>query len=258
MCDAIAAGHSVLVLGEVGAGITEFAHDLLERFTGELTVAIATYKGSGKKFFQQLAQQLDIPTEDAETGRALTMELLKEEIASNLHAEMLFLLPEARRLPTSIRYWLEDAIAAGVRVVCFAPVNPGRDIFLEMLEVELDLPPDTHIRNVMAAEAKRHGLELSQSRLAELQPLAGRNPMLARKLIRHEAIGLAPQRPEHTQYIVVMPIIIACLMAFGIVRFIGMGTGNKALYITGGVTLVTGMTLKQLGSIRGARKRLGQ
>ncbi|MGP1387801.1 MAG: hypothetical protein ACTS2F_29960 [Thainema sp.] len=55
-----------------------------------------------------------------------------------------------------------------------------------------------------------------------------------------------------------MPVIVACLMAFGIVRFVGLGTDNRSLYIFGGVTLVAGMTLKQLGSVRGARKRLGQ
>jgi hypothetical protein len=55
-----------------------------------------------------------------------------------------------------------------------------------------------------------------------------------------------------------MPILIAMLLAFGVIRFIGLGTNNKALYITGGVCLVTGMALKQLGNVRGARKRLGQ
>lgn len=55
-----------------------------------------------------------------------------------------------------------------------------------------------------------------------------------------------------------MPIIVALLMSFGIIRFVGMGTGNKGLYNFGGVTLVAGITLKQLGSVRGARKRLGQ
>jgi hypothetical protein len=30
------------------------------------------------------------------------------------------------------------------------------------------------------------------------------------------------------------------------------------LYITGGVCLVSAMALKQLGNVRGARKRLGQ
>jgi hypothetical protein len=109
----------------------------------------------------------------------------------------------------------------------------------------------------MEAEAKRQGLELSQSRLAELQPLAGRNPMLARKVIRREKLGIK-QESEHTQYIVIMPVIVAMLFSFAVVRFIGMGTGNKGLYITGGVALVAAMALKQLGNVRGARKRLGQ
>ncbi|MGK7875077.1 MAG: hypothetical protein AB4426_17800 [Xenococcaceae cyanobacterium] len=128
-----------------------------------------------------------------------------------------------------------------------------------MLEIELSLPSDRHIREVMEVEAKHHSLKLSKSRLAELQPLAGRNPMLARKVIRNETLGLNKQgKPEHTQYVVIMPVIVAALLAFGIVRFVSMGTGNKGLYITGGVCLVTGMALKQLESVRGARKRLGQ
>lgn len=95
---------------------------------------------------------------------------------------------------------------------------------------------DRHIREVMEAEAQKQGLKIDKSRLAELQPLAGRNP------IKNEALGLKQDKPEHTQYVVIMPIILACLMSFGIVRFIGMGTGNKSLYIFGDVSLVTGMT----------------
>ena len=62
---------------------------------------------------------------------------------------------------------------------------------------------------------------------------------------------------SNSSYLVGMPIVIACLMAFGIVRFIGIGTQNKSLYIFGGTALVAGMTMKQLGQVRGARKRLG-
>jgi hypothetical protein len=142
--------------------------------------------------------------------------------------------------------------------VCFAPVNPGRDIFLDMLEIGLALPSDAAIREVMEDEARAQGMQLSRSELAELQPLAGHNPMLARKVVRQRRLGLKHQRPEHTQYIVIMPILVACLMAFGIVRFIGMGTQNKSLYIFGGTALICGMTLKQLGSVKGARKKLGQ
>ncbi|MBE9171206.1 hypothetical protein IQ238_28120 [Pleurocapsales cyanobacterium LEGE 06147] len=86
-----------------------------------------------------IAFQLQIPTED-ENDKSLTVDALKEEILVNCGEDTLLILPEAKRLTTSIRYWLEDALGAGVRVVCFAVANPGRDIFLEMLEIELELP----------------------------------------------------------------------------------------------------------------------
>ena len=271
--EAVRQGCNVLVLGEVGS-VADFPKAVYRQFEGELSVAIAVYKGSGKLFFQKMAEALDIPTTEPKYDREgnvtgekpMSMDVLKDEILENLNPDTLLILPEAKRLSSSIRYWIEDAIAAGCRVVCFAPVNPGRDIFLDMLEIELELPSDQAIREVMEDEARQRGLQLTrwrsltggESRLAELQPLAGRNPMLARKVVRQERLGIRHQRPEHTQYITIMPILVACLMAFGIVRFIGMGTQNKSLYIFGGTTLVAGMTLKQLGSVRGARKRLGQ
>lgn len=160
-------------------------------------------------------------------------------------------------MPASLRYWLQDAIAAGVRIVALAPSNPGKDLFLGLLEVELALPADAFIRLVMAAEAQQRGLVLSKSHLAALQPLAGRNPMVARKVIQREALGLNQDKPEHTQYIVVMPLIVSMLLAFGIIRFVGFGTGNWGLYVTGGICLVAGTMLKQIGQVRAARKRLG-
>ncbi|MEO0376736.1 MAG: hypothetical protein AAF329_19375, partial [Cyanobacteria bacterium P01_A01_bin.17] len=146
---------------------------------------------------------------------------------------------------TGIRYWLEDLMSEGVRIVCFAAANPGRDIFLEMLEIELELPSDRHIREVMEQEAQAQGLNLSKVELAQLQPLAGRNPMLARKVVKNHRLGLTQKaKPQHTQYVMIMPLVIACLMPFGIVRFIGMGTQNKSLYIFDGAALIAGMTLK--------------
>ncbi len=127
-----------------------------------------------------------------------------------------------------------------------------------MLEIKLELSSDRHIREVMEAEAEKQGLQISKSRLAELQPLAGLNPMLARKIIKNEALGLKQDKLEHTQYVVIMPVIIAALMTFGIVRFVGLGKGNRGLYVIGGCCLVTGMALKQSGSVKGARKRSGQ
>ncbi|MGB5592668.1 MAG: hypothetical protein WBM62_01355, partial [Crocosphaera sp.] len=67
--------------------------------------------------------QLDIPIENEE-GKQLTVEQLKEEITVNCSEETLLILPEAKRLTTSIRYWLEDLMAMGVTLVCLAAANP--------------------------------------------------------------------------------------------------------------------------------------
>jgi len=227
---------------------------------GEFSIATATYKGSGKKFLQQIAEQLDVPTEiEDDKGRVkpLTLDQLKEEIALNIPTDALLLLPQAKRLTTGIRFWLEDLIANGCRVCCFAVSNPSRDIFIEMIEVELELPSDRTIRSAMEDEAAKLNLDLTPARISQLQPLAGRNPMLARKVVRQEKLGIN-QPIEHRQYLVMMPIILSALFSFAIVRYVGMGTGNKNWQIFGGVALTVATAAKQLGRVEGAKKRLGQ
>jgi hypothetical protein len=261
ICQAIEDGLPTIVLGEKGL-FPQLPIEVAKHFQSEFQVALATYKGGVKGFLVSVAEQLDIPIVDdpyAEKPKPLTVDQLKDELLGNTSDRTLFVLPEAKRLTTSIRFWLEDLIAQGVRVVCFAAANPGKDVFLEMVEIELQLPSDREIRQVMAQEATRLGLQLSRSQLTKLQGLAGRNPMLARQVVRNQKLGISRKlKPKHSQYIDVLPIFISMLMGFGIVRFIGMGSGNKSLYIFGGISLIAGMTLKQLGQVRGSRKRLGQ
>jgi hypothetical protein len=240
-------------LDEVAAGVAV-------ALAGEFSIATVTYKGSGKKFFQRIAEQLDVPTEiEDDKGRVkqLTLDQLKEEIALNIPTDTLLLLPEAKRLTTGIRFWLEDLIEAGCRVCCFAVANPQRDIFIKMIEVELELPSDRTIRSAMEDEATKLNLDLTPARISQLQPLAGRNPMLARKVIRQEKLGIN-QPIEHRQYLVMMPIILSTLFFFAIIRYVGMGTGNKNWQIFGGISLTAAMAAKQLGRLEGAKKRLGQ
>lgn len=225
--------------------------------------AIATYKGSGKKFFQQIAQQLDIPTEtepdDKGNTKSLTLDALKEEIAANLNSDTLLIFPEAKRLTTGIRYWLEDLMSSGVRVCAFAVVNPKRDIFLEMLEVELELPSDRTIREAMQDEAQKLNLNIPPSRLAELQPLAGRSPILARQTIRREALGLNPDKiTGHSQYLDITPIIMAALALLGVLKFWGMASGDRTLYIIGGCAIMVGLCFRYLGKVSGSKKKLGE
>jgi hypothetical protein len=126
-----------------------------------------------------------------------------------------------------------------------------------MIEVELELPSDRAIREAMEDEAAKLNLNLTAARLSQLQPLAGRNPMLARKVVRQENLGIN-QTVEHRQYVVVMPVILAVLFSFAILRYVGMGTGNKNWQIFGGVALTVAMAAKQLGRVEGAKKKLGQ
>jgi hypothetical protein len=54
-----------------------------------------------------------------------------------------------------------------------------------------------------------------------------------------------------------MPILITAMFAFALIRFVGLGTDNKGMYVTGGCCAVAAIALKQLGNVKGARKRLG-
>jgi hypothetical protein len=259
---AIAAGCSVLLLGEAGQGANQVAQAVADRFSGGLDVAMAMYKGSGKLFYQTVAEQWGCPIETEPDGkgrsRPLTVDQLKDEILQNVGDNSLLVLPESKRLPASARYWVEDLMGAGVRVLATAVVNPGKDIYLDMVEVELALPDDQVIRSAMRDEARRRGVSLDEAQLARLQPLAGRNPAIARKVVRNEALGLKQQRPEHSQYLDISPLILAATCTLGLLRFIGMGTGNKSLYIVGGVAMMIGLSLKYLGKIQGAKRRYGQ
>lgn len=259
------AGHSILVTGEAGSGKTPIARAVLGEMSDRFNCALADYKGSVKKCVTDIAQQLSIPTTEPkfnsdgeEVGeKPLTADGIKDAIAENISPRILLLIDNAHRWPASLRYWLEGLQAAGAVLVLFSLTNPRKDIYLRLLTIEIEPPNDYEIRQVMQAEAARLGLKISQSRLAALQSGAGRNLMLARKVIHQEVLGIN-QEPEHSQYIDISPIIMAVLGGFAVLRFIGMGTGNKALYIVGGVCLVLFMSLRSLGQLGRKERRLGK
>jgi hypothetical protein len=105
VCAAIEAGSSVLVLAEAGMW-DSFPALVRQRFEGQMAIATVTYKGSGKRFFEQLAEQLNIPTTEPKLDKdgeavgekAMTMDALKDEIADNVGSNTLLILPEAKRL----------------------------------------------------------------------------------------------------------------------------------------------------------------
>lgn len=184
----------------------------------------------------------------------MTLDELKEEIALNIPTNALLLFPEAKRLTTGIRFWLEDL---NCRICCFAVANPNRDIFLDMVEIELSLPDDRTVRSHMESEARAIGLNISEARFSQLQSYAGRNSAAARKIIRQEKLGLTKD-PTHNQYLDISPLVMGLFCCIAIVRFIGLGTGNRSLYIIGGIAMMLGLALKYLGRVSGPRRRIGQ
>ena len=70
---------------------------------------------------------------------ALDTLLFSQAIAESSDEDTTIIILLVNRLPTGIRYWLEDLLNIGVNICAIANNNPSKDIFLEMLELELDL-----------------------------------------------------------------------------------------------------------------------
>lgn len=251
---AINARRNILVIGEAGSGKSVFAHSIKSHFP---KAALISYVESGQ-FINDLAFQLKIDTEN-EKGNPLSAKILKSEMLLNCRKEIL-IIDDAHRLSAGLRYWLESFLIKTDSIcVLLAIDNPRKDLFLKCTELELSPPSDADIRDAMIREAVGRNIKLSPSRLSDLQSKAGKNLMLARKLVQEESLGLSPDSGNHAQYFDIAPFIAALLCALGVVRFIGLGLGDKTLYIVGGVAMLAGLSLKYLGKgLSRPTRRLGR
>ncbi len=242
----------------------DFEAAIAQELQGKKKVVSASYRGSLPKFLEEFAEGIGCSVEiEDDKGRIkkLKGDELKKEITLNINQSTVLIIPNCNMLSrcSSVIFWLEDLVnEKGLTVIGTSPIPLSKGVFMSMTEIELKDPSDRHIREIMESESHKLGLSINATRLSELQGLAGKNVALAKKLILGEYIGVKPENPEHSNYMDILPLFVSGLMSLGIVRFIGMGTGNKSLYIIGGVALIAGMILKQLGSIKGAKKKRGQ
>jgi hypothetical protein len=101
------------------------------------------------------------------------------------------------------------------------------------------------MRSLMLEEASNLGVKVDTSKLAELKERVLGNPHLAKRVIQEEALGLAQEEAgDHVNYIDGTPFFIAALSLVAIARFIGLGMGDKGLYIVGGIAMVLTITLR--------------
>jgi hypothetical protein len=190
----------------------------------------------------------------------MTSQQLQEAIADWLSQNTAFLiLDDAHRFPTSLRCWLEKLHSQEQPMLLLATYPPARDIFIKLPRLELEPLPDKAIREIMSDEAVNLGIELTPGQLADLQQRTGGNPMLARRTVREEYLGLEGHALDHTQWIDGTPLLIAGLMCFMILRFLGLGFNNTSLYLLGGIlTVAVGVVRLMIYSLPRQSGRLGQ
>lgn len=86
-----------------------------------------------------------------------------------------------------------------------------------------------------------------------------RNAGLARRVVKEEYLGLDGHALDHTQWIDGTPFLIAALMCFMIMRFLGLGFNNTSLYLLGGImTVAVGIVRIMIYSLPRQGGRLGQ
>ncbi len=265
ICNAIEMGESLLVVGEQGSGKSTVAQEVKTQSSALFKkIAIVSYQGSMKVFLGSIGQQLDIEltkprlnAKGEEVGESpMNNDEMKEELASNMKGNLL-IIDDAHHLPQSLKLWIELLHKGGNQLLLLSITDPAKGIFLRLGKIELPPPTELQIRDLMTREAIALNLSLSPSRLASLQRRAGKNLMLCKKVIRDEAMGIS-SGVEHRDYVDISPFIMAALAGLGVVRFIGLGMGDRTLYIVGGIAVLLGISLKYLSrGVTRNRKRLG-
>ena len=106
--------------------------------------------------------------------------------------------------------------------------------------------PEYAIRELMEQASLDRGINLKQSDLAKLQERAGGNPMLAIRAIDEEYLGLDVEAGDHRRYFDITPLILLAGVGFVVMRFIGLGTNDRALYIFSGIAAAVFLGLSRL------------
>ncbi|UBF27497.1 ATP-binding protein [Kovacikia minuta CCNUW1] len=231
-------GSSLLIVGEAGIGKSMLGEAVAQELKDEGYSVALIQPASTKQLLTRIAEQLGVETQDLE-GKNLSTVGLRHAIAQFLQANTAFLVCDsAHHYTPEFRRFLEILHEQNQPLLLLATAPPAKDIFLKLPRLELKPMTDIQIRDIMAAHALEVGLSISTAQLAGLQQRCGGNPMLAKRVIEEEYLGLEDTAPDHTQWIDGTPYLIAALMVFGIVRVVGIGLNSTSMYLIGGILTV--------------------
>lgn len=240
------ANAAILIVGEEGSGKSILGNAVVEKLTDDGFLVAFIEPTTPKQMLVEIAQQLEVATEDLE-GKSLTVDKLKRAIADFLGENTAFLiLDDAQSCDVKFRLWLKQLRRKGVPMLVLATDPPRSDIFINIPRIELKPLPEKAVREIMKAAALERMIDLSAADLSKLQSRAGGNPMLAIRAIEEEYLGLDIEGADHRRYFDITPLILVVGVIFVIMRFIGLGTGDQALYIFGGIAAAIFIGLSRL------------
>ena len=248
------ANGAILIVGEEGSGKSVLGNAVVERLTCDGFLVAFVEPTTPKQMLLEITQQFELPTEDIE-GKNLTMDKLKRAIclqqrfaiAQFLSENTAFIvLDDAQSCDMKFRIWLKQLRRKGVPMLVLATDPPRSDIFINIPRIELKPLPEKAIRQIMKAAAQERAIALTSADLSKLQERAGGNPMLAIRAIEEEYLGLDIEGADHRRYFDITPLILVVGVIFVIMRFIGLGTNDQALYIFGGIAAAVFLGLSRL------------
>jgi hypothetical protein len=248
------ANGAILIVGEEGSGKSVLGNAVVEKLTCDGFLVAFVEPTTPKQMLLEITQQFELPTEDIE-GKNLTVEKLKRAIclqqrfaiAQFLSENTAFIvLDDAQSCDMKFRIWLKQLRRKGVPMLVLATDPPRSDIFINIPRIELKPLPEKAIRQIMKAAAQERAIALTSADLSKLQERAGGNPMLAIRAIEEEYLGLDIEGADHRRYFDITPLILVVGVIFVIMRFIGLGTNDQALYIFGGIAAAIFLGLSRL------------
>ena len=248
------ANGAILIVGEEGSGKSVLGNAVVEKLTCDGFLVAFVEPTTPKQMLLEITQQFELPTEDIE-GKNLTVDKLKRAIclqqrfaiAQFLSENTAFIvLDDAQSCDMKFRIWLKQLRRKGVPMLVLATDPPRSDIFINIPRIELKPLPEKAIRQIMKAAAQERAIALTSADLSKLQERAGGNPMLAIRAIEEEYLGLDIEGADHRRYFDITPLILVVGVIFVIMRFIGLGTNDQALYIFGGIAAAIFLGLSRL------------
>ncbi|MCC5668433.1 ATP-binding protein [Nostoc sp. CHAB 5784] len=229
------ANGAILIAGEDGSGKSVLANAVVEKLQADGFTVAFIEPATPKQMLLEIAHQFDIPTEDLE-GKSLTADKLKRAIAGFLDENTAFLVvDDAHACGAEFRMWLKQLHKNGAPMLLLATDPPRKDVFINIPRIELKPLPEYAIREIMMQAAAERAITLKPSELSKLQERAGGNPMLAARAVDEEYLGIEMEGADHRRYFDITPLILLVGVCFIIMRFIGLGTNDQALYIFGGI-----------------------